>query len=214
MSQSTQQIVPISEIRDDVMVLKDGSLRMILMASSINFALKSKDEQTAVISQYQLFLNTLDFSVQFFIQSSDLDISPYIELLKTQGKNQTNELLKVQTREYTEFIKNFVEAAHIMSKTFYISVPYTPDAMRAIGGGITDFFQGVKSAKKSSGEISEEQFAEYKNQLWQRMDVVSSGLARCGVHTVPLKTEELIELFYNIYNPGEIAKGLLPEIKQ
>ncbi|MEK7647326.1 MAG: hypothetical protein AAB378_03105 [Patescibacteria group bacterium] len=214
MSQSTQQIVPISEIRDDVITLKDGSLRMILMASSINFALKSKDEQTAIISQYQYFLNTLDFSVQFFIQSSELDISPYIELLKAQEKTQTNELLKIQTREYAEFIKNFVEAAHIMSKTFYISVPYTPNAIKAVGGGIAGLIQSISGKKETSGKISEEQFAEYKNQLWQRMDVVNSGLARCGVHTVPLKTEELIELFYGIYNPGEIATGILPEIKQ
>ncbi|MBI5045586.1 MAG: hypothetical protein HZC14_01100 [Candidatus Niyogibacteria bacterium] len=214
MSPSTQQIIPISEIRDDVITLKDGSLRMILMASSINFALKSKDEQTAIISQYQFFLNTLDFSMQFFIQSSELDISPYLGLLKTQEKTQTNELLKVQTREYAEFIKNFVEAAHIMSKTFYISVPYTPNAMKAVSGGISGIFQNFMGKNKTSEKISGEQFTEYKNQLWQRMDIVSSGLARCGVHTVPLKTEELIELFYGIYNPGEIATGLLPEIKQ
>jgi len=208
-----QNLIPIKEIRDDVLVLKDGSLRVILMASSINFALKSQDEQNAIIAQYQFFLNTLDFSVQFFIQSSSLDINPYLNSLSEQEKSQTNELLRIQTREYADFIKNFVETAHIMEKTFYIVVPYTPSAK---GGreGVAGIFEGVFGKKDSKKQLSEENFLEYKNQLWQRVDVISTGLSRTGVRATPLKTEEIIELFYGLYNPGESGRGKIPEISK
>jgi type IV secretory pathway VirB4 component len=212
-----QKLIPISEIRDDIVVMKDGSLRMLLMASSINFALKSADEQTAVIMQYQNFLNTLDFSIQIFAQSTSLNIDPYLESLEKQAKIQTNELLRTQTVEYGAFIKNFVETARIMTKTFYISVPYSPTAsITSAGGGIMDTFSGLfgggASAKTKKG-LKEEKFAEYKNQLWQRADVITSGLNGCGVHSAPLKTEELIELFYNLYNPGG-GKAVLENLIQ
>jgi hypothetical protein len=204
----SQNLIPISEIRDDVLVLKDGSLRMVMMASSVNFALKSQDEQTAIIAQYQYFLNTLDFSLQIFVQSTALNIEPYLESLVEQERAQTIELLRIQTREYSAFIKNFVETARIMAKTFYIVVPYTSAGMTASEGAgiLSGFFSGTK--KKTAG-LAEERFAEFKNQLWQRADVVSSGLSRCGVKTAPLKTEELIELFYTLYNPGG---GKAPEL--
>ncbi|MBI5742436.1 MAG: hypothetical protein HZA25_01175 [Candidatus Niyogibacteria bacterium] len=204
----SQNLIPISEIRDDVLVLKDGSLRMVMMASSVNFALKSQDEQTAIIAQYQYFLNSLDFSLQIFVQSTALNIEPYLESLVEQERSQTIELLRIQTREYSAFIKSFVETARIMAKTFYVVVPYAPTGMTASEGigMLGGLFSGAK--KKTAG-LAEERFAEYKNQLWQRADVVSSGLMRCGVKTAPLKTEELIELFYTLYNPGG---GKAPEL--
>jgi hypothetical protein len=205
-SNPSQQLIPISEIRDDVVILKDGSFRMILMASSINFSLKSLEEQKAIISQYQYFLNALDFSVQFFIHSASLDINPYLTMLKEKEKTQTNELLKIQTREYSEFIKNFIETNKIMSKTFYVAVSYTA-AVAPSAGGLLESFKKLTGQKEKSSE-SEEKFLEHKNQLWQRIDAVTEGLARCGVRTVPLKTEELIELFYQLYNPGETAEGI------
>ncbi|MBI2628292.1 MAG: hypothetical protein HYW71_02585 [Candidatus Niyogibacteria bacterium] len=205
-SNPSQQLIPISEIRDDVVILKDGSFRMILMASSINFSLKSLEEQKAIISQYQYFLNTLDFSVQFLIHSASLDINPYLTMLKEKEKTQTNELLKIQTREYSEFIKNFIETNKIMSKTFYVAVSYTAAVVPA-AGGLLESFKKLTGQKEKSSE-SEEKFLEHKNQLWQRIDAVTEGLARCGVRTVPLKTEELIELFYQLYNPGETAEGI------
>lgn len=208
-----QNLIPIKEIRDDVLVLKDGSLRMIMMASSINFALKSEDEQNAIIAQYQFFLNTLDFSVQFFIQSSALNINPYLNSLDEQERAQTNELLRIQTREYADFIKNFVETAKIMSKTFYIIIPYTP-SIKTASEGIAGVFEGLFGKKKSGDKLAEENFLEYKNQLWQRADVITTGLSRTGVHVVPLKTEEIIELFYSLYNPGEASKGKVPEISK
>ena len=125
-SKASQDFVQIKEIRDGVVVLKDGSLRMVLMASSLNFALKSNDEQAAIISQYQNFLNSLDFSIQIFIQSRPININPYIDFLKETEKNQSNELIQIQTREYTEFIKTLVETANIVTKNFYIVVPFNP----------------------------------------------------------------------------------------
>lgn len=203
---STQGIIPIKEIRDDVLILKDGSMHMIMMASTLNFALKSEDEQNAIILQYQNFLNSLDFPVQFFIQSRRLKIKPYIMTLQEAESGQDNELLKVQIREYIEFIKSFVKMTNIVSKAFYISVPYTTasvEIQKGILGGLLGGF-----SKKTPKELSDK-FEEHKIQLQQRADVVQQGLASAGVRTVPLNTEELIELFYELFNPGEAAKDII-----
>src|SRR5579864_5356598 len=125
-NKSTQEFVPISEVRDGVIVLKDGGLRAVLLASSINFALKSEDEQTAFIVQFQNFLNSLDFSTQIFVQSRMLDIRPYIATLEAAYKEQLDDLMRIQIREYIEFIKSFTEAANIMTKNFFVIVPYSP----------------------------------------------------------------------------------------
>src|ERR1700731_3211759 len=124
-AKSTQDFVPVSEVRDGVIVLKDGSLRAILLASSLNFALKSEDEQTAFIVQFQNFLNSLDFSTQIFVQSRMLDIRPYIATLEAAYKEQLDDLMRIQIREYIQFIKSFTEAANIMTKNFFVVVPYS-----------------------------------------------------------------------------------------
>lgn len=211
----SQDILKIEEIRDGVLVLKDGSMRAVMMASSLNFSLKSADEQTAVVMQYQNFLNSLDFTVQFFLESRKLNIEPYLETLKQAEAKQTNELLKIQIVEYMEFIRTFVRAANIVSKNFYIVVPFTPplfttpkEGASAILGSIGNIFRG-KESKKGEG-LTQDKFDEYKNQLWQRADSVIQGLVRTGVRAVPLNTEELIELFYSLYNPGELEKGKPP----
>src|ERR1700721_1507305 len=133
-ARSTQDFVPVSEVRDGVVMLKDGSLRAILLASSINFALKSEDEQTAFIVQFQNFLNSLDFSVQIFVQSRMLDIRPYIATLEAQFKQQLDDLMRIQIREYIEFIRSFTEAANIMTKNFFVVVPYASSAISTTGG--------------------------------------------------------------------------------
>lgn len=212
----SQEILQIQEIRDGVLILKNGSLRAVLMASSLNFALKSAEEQTAVIMQYQNFLNSLDFSVQFFIQSRRLNIEPYIETLREAETKQTNELLKIQVAEYVEFVRAFVRAANIVTKNFYIVVPFTPPLFTTPKEGAASLFKSVgsifsgKSSKKGEG-LTQEKFEEYKNQLWQRVDSAIQGLVRSGVRAVPLNTEELIELFYGLYNPGELEKGKPPQ---
>ena len=128
-AKATQDFVPIKEIRDGVIVTKDGSLQLILMASSLNIALKSEDEQAAIILQFQNFLNSLDFSLQIFIQSRKYDIRPYIALLEERERAQLNDLLKIQTREYISFIKSFTETTNIMSKNFFVVVPYAPSVL-------------------------------------------------------------------------------------
>ncbi|MBI2023256.1 hypothetical protein HYT01_01685 [Candidatus Giovannonibacteria bacterium] len=209
----SQEILNIEEIRDGVLILKDGTMRAILMASSINFALKSADEQTAIILQYQNFLNSLDFTLQFFIQSRPLNVEPYIDTLKEQEKKQTAELLRIQISEYMDFIRTFVRAANIVTKSFYIVVPFTPPMFDKPSEGVKSLFGSIlKPKKKDKRTLNDESFEEYKNQLWQRVDTVIQGIVRTGVRTVPLNTEELIELFYGLYNPGELEKGKPPSI--
>jgi hypothetical protein len=203
-AQATQEFVPIKEVRDGVVILKDGSLRSLLMASSINLALKSQDEQQAIIGQFQNFLNSLEFTVQFFVQSRELDIRPYIALLEERLTLELDDLMKIQIREYIAFIKDFTERANIMTKNFFIVVPYDP-ALISRGSGISSFIPGGKS---SSTALTDEQFEQYRTQLEQRIAVVEQGLVRTGVRVVTLGTEEVIELFYKLFNPGELEKPL------
>lgn len=209
-STPAQQFLAIQEIREDVVTLKEGGFRVVLMCSSINFALKSTDEQDAVIFQYQNFLNSLDFSLQYIIHSRKLNIVPYLESIKQRQKEEDNELLKIQIAEYAEFIKSFVELTNIMSKTFYAVVPFTPamiENKEGILAGIVSLFKTKKASAISAS------FEEYKNQLWQRVDTVVTGLQRFGVRAAPLNTEELIELFYGLYNPTEFEKISLASSK-
>jgi hypothetical protein len=197
-----QSFVPIKEIRDGILVLKDGSMRAILLASSINFALKSADEQQSIIFQFQNFLNSLNFSVQLYTQSRKLDIRPYIALLEERLKDQVGDLMKMQTREYIDFIKNFTESSNIMTKSFFIVIPYTPP--------ISTGSKSVKSFFGNSTNVSEEKssFEENRVQIQQRMESVEQGLVRCGIRIAELGTEELIELFYKIFNPGDVDKPI------
>jgi hypothetical protein len=206
-SKATQEFIPLKEIRDGVVVLKDGSMRMVLMASSINFALKSEDEQAAVLLQFQDFLNSLEFSTQIFIQSRRLDIRPYLSLLKERLKAQLSDLMRIQIEEYINFIKEFTEEAHIMTKAFFIIIPY---ASKGLSSKKTHSFKsllpgggGVSAAKK---EHEFEVFEEARSQLEQRANVIKSGLARTGVRAVPLGTEEVTELYYKFFNPGDTER--------
>lgn len=219
-AKESQAIVFIKEIRNGIVILEDGSMRTLLMASSLNFALKSAEEQEAIITQYQDFLNSLDFSIQFFVQSRRLNISPYIDSLVKAEKNQLNELLKVQTREYIEFVKDFVNLTEIVAKTFYVVIPYTPPVFReeakngVLGPEISGILGKITGGKKIENGTQENKFEEYKSQIQQRTEAVAQGLARCGIRTVALNTEELIELFYKLYNPGELAKGGIVAIEE
>ena len=209
----TQQFVPIKEVRDGVIILKDGSMRAILLASSLNFALKSADEQQSIIFQFQNFLNSLNFSIQISIQSRRLDIRPYIALLEGRYKEQATDLMRLQTREYIEFIKSFTETTNIMTKNFFVVVPYTPPMLGGGGGGGS--IASSIFSKKNSAEASAEKtanFEEHRSQLIQRLEVVQQGLVRCGIRVVQLGTEEMVEVFYKIFNPGDIEKPIhVPE---
>ncbi len=201
---STQEFVPVKEVRDGIIVLKGGGMRAVLLASSLNFALKSEDEQTAFIVQFQNFLNSLDFSVQIFVQSRMLDIRPYVATLEAAYKEQLDDLMRIQIREYIEFIKSFTEAANIMTKNFFVVVPYAP-GLAPISGGPS--FLPWNRAKAGSAEANKT-FEEQVSQLEQRISIVQQGLIRTGVRTVQLGTEEAIELLYKMFNPGEEGKPM------
>lgn len=205
---AAQSFLDIETIREDTIVLREGGLRVVLMCSSLNFALKSSDEQDAIIFAYQNFLNSLDFPLQFVVHSRRLNIAPYLETLKARHKEETNELLKIQIAEYVEFIRTFTEMTNIMSKTFYVVVPYTPPVLKA-QGGVKGLISALNLKKRGGERLAADAFEEYKNQLWQRVDTVVGGLASIGIRTAPLNTEELIELFYGLYNPTEFEKPLL-----
>lgn len=203
----TQQFVPIKEVRDGIIILKDGSMRAVLLASSLNFALKSADEQQSIIFQFQNFLNSLNFSVQISVQSRRLDIRPYIALLEGRYKEQATDLMRLQTREYIEFIKSFTEQTNIMTKNFFIIIPYTPPIL---GGGNGSIASNIFSKKTKAEESADRtaNFEEHRSQLIQRLEVVQQGLVRCGIRIVQLGTEELVEVFYKIFNPGDIDKPI------
>ncbi len=197
-SLSTQRFLDIAEIRDDVVIMKDGTLRAILLASSVNFALKSEDEQNAIISGYVSFLNSFDFPVQIVIQSRNLNIDPYVEKLVQLEKEQSNELLKLQTGDYRQFIQELVKLGQITSKRFYVVVPYNPASDQAKG-----FFARMNEVLFPQPAISLKQarFLERKREMMRRVDLISSGLSSIGVNAAMLSTQNLIELYYVTYNP-------------
>ncbi len=201
-SQPTQDFVPIKEVRDGVLILKDGSMRSILMVSSVNLALKSAEEQEAIIYQFQNLLNSLDFSIQISVQSRKLDIRPYLNLLENRRKEQTDDLLKIQVKEYMEFIRTFTENVEIMTKNFYVVVPYSPPKLDINNKS------SLFTKKTGGGTMNQDSFEEQRLQIDQRVAVVEQGLSRSGLRSVQLGTEEVIEIFYKIFNPGDVDKSL------
>ena len=211
-AKATQEFVPTKEVRDGVVVLKDGGMRAILLASSVNLSLKSEEEQTAIIAQFQAFLNSLDFSVQIVIQSRRLDIRPYIILLEEREKIQPEQLLKIQTREYIDFIKSFTEERNIMTKNFFLVIPFSETIIsdrKGMFGGI--FSKSTKTGNKEKDELAD--FEEKRSQLEERISIVQQGLARVGVRSALLGTEEIIEMYYKVFNPGETDSSIKLEEK-
>lgn len=199
---STQTHLRISEIRDNTVILKDGGLRAVIKTTSINFNLKSEEEQNSIIYSYQNFLNSLEFPIQIQVRSKRLDVDNYIEQVKLLGKKQKNKLLQEQTFEYAEYIRRLVEYADIMEKEFYVIIPYTPGATQT-PSVIQQFFQKL-SPQDSYAEIKKrhKQFNELRKKLTQKVNVVVSGLNNCGLKTKELNTTELVELYYSVYNPN------------
>lgn len=204
-AKAAQDFLAIDSIRDGTIILKGGGLRAILMVTSFNFALKSAEEQDATIFQYENFLNSLDFPIQFVAHSRKLNILPYIETLAEREKEETNELMKIQIGEYVEFVRSFVDLTNIVTKTFYVVIPFTPTiAERA---GVSSLLSSIFGDKKHPHQDSNnQQFAEHKNQLLQRADAVAVGMKRFGLRSAALNTDELIELFYGLHNPGELER--------
>lgn len=185
---ATQSFVPIKEIRNGIMILTDGNMRILLTSSSLNLSLKSEDEQMGIITGFQNFLNSLDFNIQIFLQSKKLDMRNYIEILKERQGAVKEDLLKIQIKEYIEFIQNFTTQQNIMTRTFYIVIPY-------------DIPNIVGYSEKRMGDI---EFAKNESQLMQRVSVVMGGLTSLGLKVEMVDTEKMVSLFYSLFNPNEL----------
>lgn len=195
---ATQRYLDIAEIKEDVVVLKDGTLRSVLLVSSINFALKSEDEQNAIIAQYVSFLNSLDWPLQIVVQSRRLNIDNYIERLRDSEKKQENELLRVQIADYRAFVQELVSLGQIMQKQFFVVVPYNPLSDRRKG-----FFERLQEVfmPGTAVKLAEERFQRQRGELVTRADRMIGQLRSMGLSSVMLDTQGLIELYYRIYNP-------------
>ncbi|NCU44092.1 hypothetical protein EOM71_00225 [Candidatus Falkowbacteria bacterium] len=208
---STQRYLKIADIKKDTVIMKDGTLRGILMVSSINFALKSEDEQEAIISGYVSFLNNLDFPIQVVVQSRELNIANYLQSMRKKANEQTNELLKNQTLQYVDYVGQLVSLGKIMNKHFYIIVPYNPISDKRKG-----FWQSLIEAFRPIDVINlkEERFIHLKKQLTERIDSVTNGLSSMGLNVALLDTQGLIELFYNAYNQETAANEPLDSVEK
>lgn len=203
----TQQFVDIKEVRNGVIYLKQGGMRKILIVSGVNFDLKSEAEQTAILGAFQNFINTVDFPVQFFIHSRKVNIETYLEKMGERQSKEENELLKIQIGEYVEFIRSFVEQNAIINKTFFVIVPYELGSEKAKGGveNLLSMFN-----KSASADVQKQQSEHAAlEQLDLRVTEISNGIEQIGLRITPLSDEEIIELFYNLYNPQlQEKKGL------
>ena len=196
---STEKYLFISTIRDDTVVLKSGGLRAVLLTSSINFALKNEDEQQGIVQGYVSLLNSVDFPIQICIQSRKLNIDAYLMKIDKQYKKTTNDLMKIQLQEYRKYIVELLDLGDIMSKKFYVVIPYEPGASsvkKSFSTQLSEVFAPTKAIN-----LSKEKFNEYKGELERRVSLVSAGLQGMGLSSVRLDTQGLIESLYNTYNP-------------
>jgi len=201
-NQSTENLVPITDIREGVVILKNGSLRMLLEVSSINFELRSADEQVAILQSFQRFLNSTDFPLQIVIGSRKLDIEPYLKTVDGIAESTENELFKIQVSEYARFIKELSSLSNIMSKKFYVVIPFYIFEKPEVSGLIQSL-KGLINPKVVPKELTDEQFNTYKNQLLQRAELVYGGLVGLGLKIRALEDEELKKLYYELYNPSK-----------
>lgn len=209
----TQQLVPLREVRDGVAVLLDGTMRATLIVSSLNFALKSEDEQNAIILAFQDFLNSLDFPVHITVMSRKLDITPYLEGLRERKEKQDNELLRLQMEEYINFVSELVKGSDIMTKTFLVTVPFSVQQSRQ-DNFIERLLKGIRGAVQKDVKMAEADFVHYRSQLLQRVEQVAVGLRGMGLRLVPLQTQEMLELFYDILNPTTSRNQPLSNVAQ
>ncbi len=212
-SKSTQNSLLISEIKDGVVVMKDGSLRGIILGSAINFDLMSPQEQEAVEFAYQGFINSLHFPIQIVIKSQKIALDGYIEKLEGLHNEQANDLLSLLMEDYIANIRALVEEVNIMDKQFYVVVPYFPPINVTKSSSL---ITGIKAALQPTPVITvtEEDFHKSKQELAQRMALVASGMGQIGIRAIALGTQELIDLYYGWYNPDVAANEKLIDASQ
>jgi hypothetical protein len=206
---STQRYLDIAEIREDIVVMKDGTLRAVLFVSSINFSLKSEDEQQAIIGGYVSFLNSLDSPIQILVQSRKLNVDDYLNRLKEQEKTQDNELLRAQIADYRQFVGELVTLGEIMQKKFFVVVPYNPASSQRKG-----FFARMSEVLSPlvSAKLREEQFQQRKKELMIKVDAVRASLNSMSLANAMLDTQSLIELYYSAYNPQSMENQKFPKV--
>ncbi len=205
---TTQRHLPFSQIRENVMIMKDGSARVVLRCSTLNFLLKSTEEQDSIIISFQRFLNSIDFPIQIMVRSSKLDINGYLDRLQMMAVKQQNSLLQNQTYEYIEYLRKLVEVAQIMKKEFYIVVPF--DGVEGKSVRDTDFLAPIKNFWKSiNGAVDVmwlrsqiRNFANMKKGIFQRINSVRTALEAIWIRWVPLEKAELIKFLTEYYNPS------------
>jgi type IV secretory pathway VirB4 component len=209
----TQDLIDVASIEDDVVVLKNGALRQILIVSGVNFELKSEEEQDIILYAYQNLLNSLDFSIQFVVHSRKLNIESYLKTLEELISKEEDELLREQIREYQIFISDFVSQNTIMTKTFFVVVPYERIVLPTKSKLPFSLPFVQQTTKKEPENSTAEELAKDIQQLRQRTEQVIIGLQNIGLRAVPLNREEIIELLYNLYNPETIEKKDIPIAK-
>jgi type IV secretory pathway VirB4 component len=203
----SQQLISIDQIRDGVIILKTGGLRRVLLASGLNFELLSEEDRNSTVRGFQQLLFSLDFSLQCVAHSRKVDINHYISYVRGEIANENNELLRIQAEEYMRFVKSFVDLYSVMEKKFFAVVPYDPIQVSApaIGGQLKSAIR-KRPLSVAVVEYTPEEFQRHKTQLENRVEHVAQGLSRLGIRTIPLATEDLIELFHHIYNPSAEEK--------
>jgi len=212
---SSQSLISLSQIKNGVIILKNGALRSVLEVSGINLSLKSEDEQNAILTSWRNLLNNLEFSLEIVIHSRHLNIDPYLDFLEERVSQEQTELLKLQGEDYYSFIKGLVTENNIMRKKFYLVVPYDPVIIRpktALGQIAGSFKSMLNLSRKSFNvlnPLSNEEFNQYYQQLMIRQDNIIANLYHLGLSARPLETKELIEIFFNLYNPETFEKESL-----
>jgi hypothetical protein len=210
---STQNTLQIAEIRDGIVIMNDGSYRAVVMAKSINFDLMSPQEQESTEYAYQGFLNSLYFPIQIFVRSQRVDLQPYIEKLDKIRTEHDNMLLALLMDDYIGYIDQLAMQTNIMDKKFYIVIPYFPvvDVQKALTQS-KNFFSGlVDLFNKTENHVvvNEADLNKAKDELRNRVQATLGGLQQCGIQGLPLDTQELIELYYDTYNPDTATRQQL-----
>ncbi|MCX6715193.1 MAG: hypothetical protein NTX72_05270 [Candidatus Uhrbacteria bacterium] len=208
---ATQQYLDIAEIRDDMVILKDGTVRSVLLVSSINFALKSGDEQEAIIQGYMTFLNGLEYPIQIVIQSRKMNIDAYMGHLAEQQKKTTNDLLRAQIVDYRTFVNELVELGQIMQKRFYLVLPYDPITNKG-----KNFFARLGDALSptAAAKLNQKQIADRIEQLSRRSELIAGELSSMGLSSVRLDTQALIQMYYEVYNPDLFDTERMVDLNQ
>lgn len=212
---STQNTLQIAEIRDGIVIMQDGSFRAVLACQSINFDLMSPAEREAVEYSYQGFLNSLYFPIQIFVRSQKVDIRPYIEKLDKIRSEHDNMLLALLMEDYIAYMSDIALQTNIMDKRFYIVIPFfkSVDAQKTVQAS-KGFFESIFGKKEHMVTINEADLEAGKSELKNRIQAVMAGLQQTGVHSVPLDTQELIELYYDAYNPDTATRQKMYDFRE